>query len=74
MAWIVTWKTCHTTHHDNLWCASWPNIGHRINNQKVITYGACELAFKQRLKLVPYETAVGLVLTLSSVVTYLLIG
>lgn len=38
------------------------------------TGGACELAFKQRLKLVPYETAVGLVLTLSSVVTYLLIG
>ena len=49
-------------------------LGHRINNQKVITCGACELAFKQRLKLVPYETAVGLVLTLSSVITYLLIG
>jgi GntP family gluconate:H+ symporter len=38
------------------------------------TGGAVEMGIKDRLKMIPYETAVGLVLTICSVATYLLIG
>mgnify|MGYP003303509576 CR=1 FL=1 len=38
------------------------------------TGGAVEMNIKQRLRLIPYESAVGLVLTLCSIATYLVIG
>ena len=38
------------------------------------TGGAVEMNIKERLRLIPYESAVGLVLTVCSVVTYLIIG
>ena len=38
------------------------------------TGGAVEMNIKERLRLIPYESAVGLVLTLCSVATYLIIG
>lgn len=38
------------------------------------TGGSVEMNIKQRLRMIPYESAVGLVLTICSVATYLLIG
>lgn len=38
------------------------------------TGGACNMVLKERLKLIPYESLVGLVLAVSSFVTYLIIG
>ena len=38
------------------------------------TGGVCELDFRQRAALIPYETAVGLVLALTSAATYALLG
>jgi GntP family gluconate:H+ symporter len=38
------------------------------------TGGSVEMGIKERLRLIPYESLVGLVLTLCSVVTYLLIA
>jgi GntP family gluconate:H+ symporter len=38
------------------------------------TGGAVEMNIKERLRLIPYESAVGLVLTICSVATYLIIG
>ncbi len=38
------------------------------------TGGAVEMNIKERLRLIPYESAVGLVLTVCSVATYLIIG
>ena len=38
------------------------------------TGGAVEMNIKERLRLIPYESAVGLVLTACSIVTYLIIG
>lgn len=38
------------------------------------TGGSVEMGIKERLKLIPYESLVGLVLTICSVVTYLIVG
>ena len=38
------------------------------------TGGSVEMSIKERLKLIPYESLVGLVLTICSVVTYLIVG
>ncbi len=38
------------------------------------TGGAAEMNIKERLRLIPYESAVGLVLTVCSVATYLIVG
>lgn len=38
------------------------------------TGGAVEMSIKERLRLIPYESAVGLVLTICSVVSYLIVG
>ena len=38
------------------------------------TGGAVEMNIKQRLRMIPYESAVGAVLTLGSIVTYLIVG
>ena len=38
------------------------------------TGGAVEMGIKERLKLIPYESLVGLVLTACSVVVYLIVG
>ncbi|MBR5135503.1 MAG: GntP family permease, partial [Rikenellaceae bacterium] len=38
------------------------------------TGGAVEMNIKERLRLIPYESAVGLVLTACSIATYLIIG
>jgi GntP family gluconate:H+ symporter len=37
------------------------------------TGGSVNLSFNERLKLVPYETAIGLILTIGSVATYLFV-
>lgn len=38
------------------------------------TGGAVEMGIKERLRMIPYESAVGAVLTLGSLVTYLIVG
>lgn len=38
------------------------------------TGGAVEMNIKERLRLIPYESAIGLVLTICSIATYLIIG
>lgn len=38
------------------------------------TGGVCDLSFGERLRLIPYETAIGLTLALLSVATYLIFG
>lgn len=63
-----------------VWGAAMVNVGSTVLDHLPhgsffhATGGAVEMGIKDRLKMIPYESAVGLVLTICSVATYLLIG
>ena len=63
-----------------MWGAALVNVGATVLDHLPhgsffhATGGSVEMGIKERLKLIPYESLVGLVLTICSVVTYLIVG
>jgi GntP family gluconate:H+ symporter len=63
-----------------VWGAALVNVGSTVLDHLPhgsffhATGGAIEMNIKERLRLIPYESCVGLVLTLCSIATYLILG